>query len=181
MTCIVGIEHDSKVYLGCDSAASDGWVAYKTDVSKIFTTDGITFGYTTSFRFADLLQYDLRIPARSETEINDRRYLVGTVIKTIRETLQKGGFAKIDNNKETGGTALLVYRNKLYSLQDDYSLVRSTDGYASCGSGHAFALGSLATTARMENLIPQQRVTMALEAAVKHCATVDGPLTVLQV
>lgn len=177
MTCIVGLEHEGKVYIGCDSAQSDGHFISAIDSPKIFTTGSLTFGYTTSFRFADLLQYNLMLPSRAEDMVDDKQYLVTAAIPAIRDALQKGGFTSIDNNRETGGTALIGYKGKLYTLQDDFSLVRDTDGYASCGSGGKYALGSLATTQGM-NLTPEHRVTAALEAAIKHCATVQGPVDV---
>lgn len=180
MTCIVGLEHDGKVYIGCDSAQSDGHFISAIDSPKIFTTGELTFGYTTSFRFADILQYSLTLPARAENVVDDKQYIVATAIPAIREALQKGGYTTIDNNHETGGTALIAYKNKLYTLQDDFSIVRDTDGYATCGSGGRFAIGSLATTQDMK-LPPKQRVILAVKAAIKHCATVQGPIEVRQI
>lgn len=180
MTCIVGIEYKGNVYIGCDSAQSDGHFISAVDSPKIFTTGPLTFGYTTSFRFADLLQYNLSLPARSEDIVDDKQYLVATAVAAIRETLHKGGFSSIENNRESGGTALVIYKNKLYTMQDDFSIVRDTDRYASCGSGRNYALGSLATTQGMK-VEAEQRVRLALEAAVKHCATVQGPVEVRKV
>jgi ATP-dependent protease HslVU (ClpYQ) peptidase subunit len=171
MTCIVGLEHDGKVYMGCDSGQSDGHFTSSIDVAKIFTNRDITFGYTSSFRFADLLQYDLKIPIQDGTP--DREYLVSAVVKEIRSVLHRGGYATVNNNTESGGTALLAFKSKLYRLQDDYSLVRDLGGYAACGSGANFALGSLASTDSITD--PAYRVELALQAAIKHCATVQGP------
>lgn len=178
MTCIVGLEYKNKVYLGCDSVASDGYVKYAIHGSKIFTTGPLTIGYTSSFRFADILQYDLNLPVRTEKDGDDRAFLVTVVIKTIREALSKGGFNHISNAKESGGTCLIAYKNKLYKMQDDYSIVKSDYGYDSCGSGSYFALGSLAST---EGLQPKVRVSKAIEAAIKHCATVCGPSYTVEV
>lgn len=171
MTCIVGVEHKGHVYLGSDSAMSDGHFTSVVDVPKIFTIRDITFGYTTSFRFADLLQYELKLPPQEDLE--DRQYLITVVIKHIRECLKTGGFATINNNREQGGTALMVFKQKLYTLQDEFSIIRDIGGYAACGSGTNFALGSLASTA---GLAPEKRVELALNAAIKHCCTVSGPI-----
>ena len=182
MTCIVGLEHKNKVYLGCDSVASDGYVKYAIHGSKIFTTGPLTIGYTSSFRFADILQYDLNLPLRTENDGDDRKFLVSVVVKTIREALSKGGFNHINNSKESGGTCLIAYKNKLYKMQDDYSITKTDDGYDSCGSGSYFALGALAATQGKSTpiFLPKDRVKVAIEAAIKHCATVTGPVHIVE-
>jgi ATP-dependent protease HslVU (ClpYQ) peptidase subunit len=178
MTCIVGLEYKGDVYLGCDSAQSNGHFISAIDCPKIFTKGDITFGYTTSFRFADILQYDLIIPDRVPSVVNDREYLVSYVIKAVRDSLKEGGFTDINNNKETGGTCLIVYHKQLFTLQDDFSIIRDSEGYAACGSGCNFALGSLSSTSNMK---PKKRLELALQAAIKHCATVQGPITVRKI
>ena len=174
MTCIVGLEDKGHVYLGCDSVQTNGYFSSAIDCKKIFKNGPLTLGYTSSFRFADLLQYNLSVPAQSKDIPDDRQYLVTVVVKAIRETLKNGGFATISSNNESGGTCLIAYKNKLYTMQDDYSIVRDINGYASVGSGSYFALGSLASTYKMK-LKPEEKVKLALEAAISHCATVKGP------
>ncbi len=179
MTCIVGVEQDGKVWMGSDSAASDGHVIYVVDSPKLITNGPITFGYTSSFRFADLLKFKLKFPAQKKAQ-DDRDYLVGVVVEKIRESLKEGGYARVDSHRDSGGTALMSYRGMLYKLQDDFSVLRCVDQYASCGSGTEFAMGSLFTTHGDARFPPSERVKMALQAAAKHCCTVQGPEHIIQ-
>ena len=64
MTCIVGLEHDGKVYMGGDSAAVGGMDVYPSRIPKVFQAGRYLIGYTTSFRMGQLLQYGLDKIAR---------------------------------------------------------------------------------------------------------------------
>lgn len=57
MTCIIGIEtKDGKVILGGDNLGSDGHTSSLYAQSKIFKHSGMIFGYTSSFRFGQLVE-----------------------------------------------------------------------------------------------------------------------------
>lgn len=175
MTCIVGVEDPKTgaVYLGCDMLASNGHSSGEVDTPKVFVNGGITFGYTSSFRFADILQHNLVVPPRSKDVTDDRQYLIAALVPAIRHALGENGWTEVTSNRERGGTVIIVYNKKLYTIQDDFSVIRYTCGYAACGSGTDFAIGSLATTAVLK-VKPQDRVRFALEAAILHCCTVGG-------
>ena len=57
-------------------------------------------------------------------------------------------------------------------MQDDYQVFEPTNGYESIGSGGKFALGSLYGT---PHLLPEERITLALQAATCHNAYVRPP------
>lgn len=180
MTCIVALEHDGYVWLGTDSAASNGHTLSIVDTPKIIKNGNLVFGYTSSFRFADLLRFKLKFPNQKRGQ-DDRDYIVGVVVEKIRNSLKAGGFAKVTEGcRESGGTALIAYRGKVYTLQDDFSIIRYVDGYSSCGSGGELALGSLATTAALD-VKPEDRVRLALQVAAKHCCTVEGPEHIVKI
>jgi 20S proteasome alpha/beta subunit len=57
MTIIVGYKTDTGVWLAADSAGSAGWNrSYRVD-KKIFIAHGIGYGYTSSYRMGQILQY----------------------------------------------------------------------------------------------------------------------------
>jgi 20S proteasome alpha/beta subunit len=55
MTCIVGIVHEGKVYLGADSAGSTNDFIATRKEPKAFKINNFGFAYTSSFRMGDLL------------------------------------------------------------------------------------------------------------------------------
>jgi ATP-dependent protease HslVU (ClpYQ) peptidase subunit len=160
LTCIIAIEKDGLVYMGGDSAASSGWDIQVISNPKVFINGNIIFGYTSSFRMGQLLQYSLAIP--EDTYIDDMSYLVAGLIPSIRECLRVGGYTKVDNNQESGGFFLVGYHGKIYKVADDFQITHMEDGFLSVGSGSSFALGALAAMSEEE---PKQAILKALEIA----------------
>ena len=55
MTCIVGLIHEDKVYIGADSAgAANGNITIRKD-KKVFKVGEFIFGCTSSFRMIQLI------------------------------------------------------------------------------------------------------------------------------
>lgn len=196
MTCIVGVEHGSKVYIGGDSAGSDGWrVSVRADEkvfvrqgAEDFTTAGsrsihpMIFGFTTSFRMGQLLHYSLQIPTMPATLDQMDSWMVTTFVDAVRKCLKDGGYASKENEEEAGGTFLVGTRGCLYVIYDDYQVGRTADGYNAVGCGEDFALGALhalrATAAKTKAIGPEAQITAALEAASHHSTGVAGPFTI---
>lgn len=147
MTCITGATKDGKVWLGSDSVADDGWHQYAISAgSKLFELDAgsskITFGYTTSFRFAQLIEHNLTLPD-DRKHYDPQAYLIGEVIPAIRSTLSDGGWLRKKDEREDGGSALIGYRGRLFVLQDDLSVLEPGLPYFAVGSGASLALGAM--------------------------------------
>lgn len=145
MTCILGLEYNNKVYMGCDSMAASNKDMYVTSLKKVFVRDEMIFGYTSSFRFGQLLQYSLDIPTDNyyKDGSDPFYYLVNSFIPALRDCLATNGYTRIDNNVEEGGTMLLGYKGKLYSIYDDFQVNRSEYGFNSVGCGSSYALGAM--------------------------------------
>jgi hypothetical protein len=176
MTCIVGLVHEGKVYMGGDSEAASDWSRHSVAEPKVFRLQDFLVGYTTSFRFGQLLQYQLVVRERHVNE-TDMQYLVTGFVDDVRKLMKDNGYAEVENNQESGGEALIGYRGKLYKLQNDYSLIRSTHPFYAVGIGYPFALGALAVLP--ETLLPTERVTRALEAAASFANHVRAPFHIL--
>jgi len=181
MTCIVGIEEDGNVYIGGDSLGSNAdWHKTVRADEKVFrrvqpdTDEPYIFGFTTSFRMGQLLRYSLSIPAR-HTKVDIFEYLATDFIDACRTTWKDGGFGKIENGEEIGGTFLLGYQGKLYTIQCDNQISRSVLTFAACGCGEYYALGCLYGLSSIGTLAPKERITKALEAATMHSAGVGSP------
>lgn len=177
MTCIVGIEHDGKVYLGGDSIAIQDYQACAITDSKVFVVGELAFGFAGSFRVGQLIRYGFKAPVHAKGK-SDMEYLVLDVIDAIRVLLKDKGSIKKENEEEETRTQFLVgYRGHLYYIDSDFHVGRIKDGYCALGAGMDIALGSLFSTEKLTD--PKERINTALSAAVKWSAAVRPPFTIV--
>ena len=169
MTCIIGLEEDDGVYLAADSSASDGYISFRTDECKVFINSPFIIGYTTSFRYGNLLEHSWTPPHR-EDAMSDHKYLCTSVVDSIRECLTKGGFAEKDKEVESGGTCLMGYNGRLYMMQNGYSVLRQTP-FGAIGCGREVALGAMYVSS--EDV--EERLVNALHASAEYCVSVSRP------
>jgi hypothetical protein len=107
------------------------------------------------------------------------RYMATTFVTALREAIRDNGWMEVNSGRESGGTFLVGYRDRLYCVQSDFQIGRSLDGYDAVGCGGEIALGSLWTTRSLEP-DPRTRARLALSAAAAHSAGVAGPFTIVQ-
>jgi ATP-dependent protease HslVU (ClpYQ) peptidase subunit len=172
MTCIVGIERNGKCYLGGDRAGSDDWSIEQVTEPKIFKVNDLIIGYTSSFRFGQLIQYQMP-EVKVVGEMPDIIYLSAVVAKEIRKLLKDDGYAAITNNEEVGGIALIGFNGKIYRLQGDYSVVRSGTGFNAVGSGDMVAKGAM--HAMGPKCSAKRAMVAGLGAASDLVPSVSGP------
>jgi len=178
MTCIIGIIDKEDIYFGSDSAGVDPYYnLIKLKEPKIFCNGPFVFGYTTSFRMGQILQYSF-IPPKITGRISDDKYIKTTFINSIKSTLKKHGFALLLNNKEEGGTFLLSYKNRIFKIESDYSVLESVSGFDACGCGQQIALGSLYSTSGEKNI--SKRILTALKAANEFSSGVCPPYHIIK-
>jgi hypothetical protein len=92
-------------------------------------------------------------------------------IDEVRRTLKAGGYAKVENGVEHGGTFLVGFRGTLYTVESDFQVGRPLDGFDAVGSGADLALGAL----HVGKGEPRNRLRAALGAAAKYNAAVAAP------
>ncbi len=186
MTCIVGL-HDKKtgtVYIGGDSAGVDAWHQLQVRGDpKVFRKSGHLFGYTTSFRFGQIVRHDFKAPKISSTAYKDRgrdAHAYDIANEMLRVTKDRK-FAKVHDERATGGTLLVAWHGSLYEINDDFQYGKVVRGYAAVGCAGMLALGSLWTTSHADwlDIQPRERVRLALEAAAAHSAGVYKPFKIL--
>jgi len=175
MTCIVGLVQKGTVYIGADSASVSGWTSRITRLPKVFRRGPFLIGYTTSFRMGQLLEHSLKVPAQTETELDDMRFMVTVFAEQVRALLKERGVAKVEANAETGGQFLVGYRKRLYSVQSDFQVNEMADGFDAVGSGAEYALGALAA---LKTLKPAARCKRALEISAHFNMGVSAPFFV---
>jgi ATP-dependent protease HslVU (ClpYQ) peptidase subunit len=174
MTCIVGLVHSGKVFIGADSASAAGSTVRETALPKVFRRGDFVIGYTTSFRMGQLLQYVVEIP---KAEVYDLEYMVTQFAEAVRLKFKEYGFTKIDSNQEIGGTFLVGVAGQLFEIASDFQVNTYRDGMAAVGCGCDFALGALQALA---HLSPEERIRRALEVSDYFSGWVMPPFQVLE-
>lgn len=184
MTCIVGVVKGGTVWLGGDSAATNGHLD-RTIIKdpKVFVKGEVGFGVCGSPKVMDALAHGIELPSQQGGE--DRAFLVSELVPSIRAGLVALDAAGEDKGPFGGGPGvtfegelLVAYRGELYKLQSNFQLIHGSEAYESVGSGASLALGSLQATKKMRN--PRKRVIAALEAACQN-AGVAPPFVVVTV
>lgn len=166
MTCIVGMEHGDTVFIGGDIQGT-GWNNKVVHTQpKTFTKNGVIFGYTTSYRFGQLIEHMIIDPVVPHEENEVYRWLITVLVPNIKKTMK-------DADWDKGGNCLIGVKNQLWELQDDWSVLRTRNGYASVGSGYEYANGSLFTSVTSGRMLPGSRddVVDALRMAVRAAGT----------
>lgn len=172
MTCIVGIEiNGGKVLIGGDSIGSNGYSKSSYSEAKVFKHSKMIFGYTTSYRFGQILEVLLDDNTLYPPEDSSETYkwLVRVFIPKLKQIIEENG--------AQSGTALLGINGQLWLLQEDWAVLRPTSGYYSVGSGADFAKGFLygATLKGFgDSEWAEEVVTNAVETAAYHCPSVGG-------
>lgn len=186
MTCIVGYAKGGVVTLGADSADSDGFTYRTESYGKLFTLiytragEGVgtglkmVLGFTTSWRMGQLLT-TMRLPVFSSGR--PVKYMIEEFIPTVRKVLKEGGFAEIENNRETGGTFLVGFEGHLFTVWDTYQINEAE--YAAVGSGTYHAEAGMFVAKGYGEADTYKILRQGLLAAEHHVATVGAPFTFL--
>jgi len=172
MTAIVGLINKGDIYLGGDSSSADAdtYHVHRIANPKVFKKRDFVIGYTSSFRMGQILQHCFEPPNNSRS--NPMQYMVADFIPCLRKCFNEQW------KEDAGGTFLIGYKGKLFSIYDDFQVNESQDGYAAIGCGSELSLGSLYTTNKM-NLKPRARVKTALEAAEQFSGYVVSPFNIV--
>lgn len=179
MTCIVGLESNGKVYIAGDIQGTGGNNKVIHTQPKVFNKKGVLFGYTTSYRFGQILEHNLQDPVVPERDEEVYRWLITVLVPEIKNILKNHSY-------EGGGNCLIGVKGQLWELQNDFSVLRSVLGYASVGSGYEYALGSLCTSLSTASLISgavshELFLKTAIRVAGTFSPTVGMESTVLSV
>ena len=183
MTCIVGFVENGVTWMGADSLCSNGRsVAIEKRPKAFHSKDSsdIVIGGTTSFRMLQLLQYSNGLfdeLSLSKNQIN-HEYMVSKFIPNLQKLFSEGGFQRIDNGVKESGVFLLGYKDNLFKIQSDYSVLENETNYNACGCGKDFAMGSLKTT-EGTGLPPEVKIRKALQAASVFSTGVAPPFIIV--
>lgn len=171
MTCIVGLIEKDKIYLGADSAGVGGWSLTVRKDPKVFKNGKFVFGFTSSFRMGQLLNFKFK-PPKQKKDQSDYEFMVTTFVDAVKDSLES--WMKTISGQDKGGVFIVGYKKKLYVIHDDFQVGISHEPYCAVGAGGDIALGSLYTT-NQSDMSPRERLTMALNAAARFNAAVCEP------
>lgn len=177
MTCIVGVEVEGKVVLAGDVLGSNGFNKNNYSQPKVFKHNNMIFGYTSTFRFGQVIQHhldDLYPP--ETTDISECfkwgvKVFVPKVNKVLKET------------ETEKGTMLFGFNGLLWTLQNDSSILHSQSGFASVGSGMYHAAGALDAYQRLGKMNTLNEAIDSLKQTIdivgSNCTTVSKESVVM--
>lgn len=175
MTCIAGLVHNGRVYIGGDSAGvSDSDIVIRSD-EKVFFNGEYLIGCAGSFRVRDIVRYAFSPPIWDR--VSDIMQLMTVrFVGSLRQALSDHGAEMKEGEDDPGSSMLVAIDGYLFHIENDFQVGISSDGYDAAGAGAGPALGVLFATKRFG---PKHRVTSALEAAERHSAGVRGPFHIV--
>jgi ATP-dependent protease HslVU (ClpYQ) peptidase subunit len=183
MTCIVSIKEGNKTYIGGDSAAVAGLSVSVRNDSKVFRNKQMLIGFAGSFRMGQIVRFAFK-PPKYEKEKDIYEYMCVDVMKSLQKAFEKNGFngENKKSEKETAGQMLIAYKGQLYEIDVDYQVGIPAEKYSSIGCGSDLALGALyALDAANSDLTPEQKITIALDAACKFNGGVLPPYNIMSI
>lgn len=175
MTCVIGLVHRKRIYMGADSAATGQRFIRTTNLPKVFRNGPYLIGYCGSFRMGQVLEHCLKIPLRKRGEAVDT-FMVTRFIDAVRAEFKAQSVTAIEQSKEKGGQFLVGYAGRLFSVSSDFHVGDMADDFDCIGSGAAVALGAMKA---LEDQPPKQRIERALEITSYYVSDVAGPFLCL--
>lgn len=171
MTCIVAIEcTENDAVIGGDFCGSDGFTYLTVEQPKVFRHSGMLFGYTSTFRFGQIIEHILDdntlYPPSEGTKTYE--WLVRSFVPKLRDVLKNEEYQR-------GGNAIIVVNGQVWELQNDFSVIRTNAGIASVGSGtyHATAImiGELMELGRKPTVEEAKNIVTKAYRVTAHCVT----------
>lgn len=170
---------DGKIWIGGDSAASQGDDIEIAATPKVFKRGQFVYGYAGCYRTGQVMHHLFREPDRKRGQ-SDIAYLVGPFIDAMRATIKKAGTDKTLNagSEATYAQMLLGYRGHLYCVENDFAVLECVDGIEAVGTGRPYAIGAMHAT---PTLSPSVRVRRGLNTAARWCSSVRGPFRIVSI
>lgn len=177
MTCIVAVKEKGKIYLGGDSCGVSGLDYSIRKDKKVFKNGEMVFGFTSSFRMGQILQYSYTLP-KHPSKMSDFRYLCSTFITSIIDVFTEHKYIKNPGAVVEGGIFIIGYRGNLYKCWQDFQVELVYEDYLACGCGESYALGALRVMEKTKTH-PRKKVEKALKVAESFSAGVKAPFNIV--
>ncbi len=166
MTAIAAIETDEGVWICSDAfIGGDDW-ADTLAKPKWTCSKGLVVATSGSMRVGQLVER-VYLTGRRKVGESEEVYLMRAFADPARAACVEAEIPKADLE---GFNALVVYQGKIYLIDSDFSVQRSSCRYNAIGAGSAHCMGSLFSTFGD----PCKRLETAIESAAKHHPAVKG-------
>ena len=189
MTCIIGYVDKASssssnkpvVWLGGDSCGSGNGSDHIYKNNKVFhymNNPNIIMGGTTSFRHLDLLEtteglFDDFEDLENITRLDIVKYFIPRVQKAFQGNYLRG------DDTDRGGNFLLGINDKLFEIQNDYSVLEPDSGIIAVGCGEDTAIVMLDAYNTLTKETPQTKLFRTLEYVSNYNQGVKPPFTVI--
>lgn len=190
MTCIVGgIDNKKTVWIAGDSAGVNGYSLHVRKDPKVFTRRtnlaenniAIAFGYTSSFRMGQLLQYSFEIPnVLPGPEETMHRWMCLRFVPAVKKCFVDGGWIRKSDERISGGIFLVGIRGHLFRVDNDFQVGEVMLPYDAVGCGEEFALGAMRAM-QLGCVDTVTAVKDAVRIAEHFSAGVRGPVNIVGV
>jgi 20S proteasome alpha/beta subunit len=181
VTCVVGLIGKKGVLLAGDSQSSTEWI-YRYDTgTKVFKLSPVlAIAYCGSGRFGQILQFHLRDSLDDPPLQHDLRYwVVRNFIPYLRGETEAHGHLHIHHNVEEFGPSafLLAARDRLFSIENDFSVNENIRPFEALGSGGETAMGALTAEADKTDIGDEPIADSKLEAMARRAITAAARTT----
>ena len=133
----------------------------------------MVFGFTTSFRMGQLIQFKLDVPKHDPSK-TDFEYMVTDFIDAVKECFKDNEYAEVENSVVKGGAFMVGYNGTIYMIYSDFQVQMHAEPYDACGCGESYALGAMHALSGTK-MSAKKRITAALDAASQFSTGVRGP------
>ncbi len=173
MTCIIGLLHKGKAYIGGDSAGVSGMLVDIREDPKVFKIGAageFMIGFTSSFRMGQVLMYSFKPPVHFYPQCDTYEYMVKHFVEEIRKCFAATGAPP--------GLFIVIYKNKIYTIDSDFQVGMPAGPFYAVGCGAREAMASMYTTQK-SGLPPETRINLAMEATAYYNMGVCGPFKII--
>ena len=169
MTVLVGIVDNETIYIGADRGATDEQTIISISRPKISIKDGWIFAYSGSLGTGQLLEF-IDFPAPTD---DIYRLVRLDIVSNLKNMIDEYG----KDDEDNGVDFLIGSQGRLFEFStSDWSVTEVQE--TAVGSGNQIALGSLYTTLPFDMTV-EERITLAVSAAINYSPTCQGPLDIL--
>lgn len=172
MTCIIGLVHNGKAYIGADSQYLEGWHKVTNLNPKIFRKGELLIGSSGSQRVSDIVEHNLEL-VRNRDWV-PIKYIADYFVPALRSCLSLHGAIIKKDTEEMGAVIMIGYKGKLFIIGEDFT-ISEVGPYEAIGAGGKYVYGYLYATGITD---PIAAIHGALECAEHFCAGVCRPFVV---
>lgn len=166
MTTIIAQKNNKGVTMIADSQATDGDGSIWKTATKVVKNGHYLIGGAGDCTALDIATFIWKPPYSVAASKDVNRYMITTVIPSLRKALKDNEYSKDDKDPDSGFKIILVLRNEIFVTDDYWSVNQPVGNVASIGSGSAYALGALSAGASLQK---------AMEIAEYHDGNTGRP------